>query len=102
MRYQGAEPAAPETLASIVRQLPQDSIFNCTGVGSAQTTMGAMAMILGGCVRVGLEDNIYYRKGELAQSNAQLAARMVRIARELGKEPATPDEARQYLGLARS
>jgi 3-keto-5-aminohexanoate cleavage enzyme len=57
-----------------------------------------MAMILGGCVRVGLEDNLYYRKGELA-TNAQLVARAVRIARELGKEPATPDEARAILGL---
>jgi len=101
MRYQGAEPATPDTLASIVRQLPADSIFNCTGVGPAQTSLGTMAMIMGGCVRVGLEDNIYYRKGELAGSNAQLVARMVRIARELGKEPATPDEARGYLGLQR-
>lgn len=99
MRYQGAEPATPETLVSIVRQLPEGAMFNCTGVGSAQTTLGTMAMLLGGNVRVGLEDNIYYRKGELASSNAQLVARMVRIARELGKEPATPDEAREYLGL---
>ncbi len=99
MRYQGAEAATPETLASIVGQLPEGAMFNCTGVGSAQTTLGTMAMLLGGNVRVGLEDNIYYRKGELAQSNAQLVARIVRIARELGKEPATPDEAREYLGL---
>jgi len=56
-------------------------------------------MILGGNVRVGLEDNIYYSKGELAKSNAQLVARIVRIARELGKEPATPEEARQILGI---
>ena len=55
-------------------------------------------MILGGCIRVGLEDNIMYRKGELA-TNAQLVARAVRIARELGKEPATPEEARKILGL---
>jgi 3-keto-5-aminohexanoate cleavage enzyme len=99
MRYQGAEPATTDTLASIVRQLPAETIFNCTGVGSAQTSLGTMSMLMGGCVRVGLEDNIYYSKGELAESNAQLVARMVRIARELGKEPATPDEARQYLGL---
>lgn len=99
MRYQGAEPSTPETLASIVRQLPEGSIFNCTNVGAAQTRMATLGMILGGCVRIGLEDNIYYRKGELANSNAQLVARIVRIAKELGKEPATPDEARQYLGL---
>ena len=61
--------------------------------------MTTMGVILGGCVRVGMEDNIYYRKGELAKSNAQLVARIVRIARELGKEPATPAEARQILGL---
>ena len=99
MRYQGAEAATPKTLTSMVDNLPPDSIFNCTGVGSAQAPLATMAMIMGGCVRVGLEDNIYYGKGELAQSNAQLVSRVVRIARELGKEPATPAEARQYLGL---
>jgi 3-keto-5-aminohexanoate cleavage enzyme len=99
MRYQGAEPATPETFMSIARQLPEGVMFNCTGVGSAQTTLGTMSMLLGGNVRVGLEDNIYYAKGQLAESNAQLVARMVRIARELGKEPATPDEAREYLGI---
>ncbi|MBU4276844.1 MAG: 3-keto-5-aminohexanoate cleavage protein [Proteobacteria bacterium] len=100
MRYQGAEEATPDTLYSIVRSLPPDTIFNCTGVGSMQTPMATMAMLLGGCVRVGLEDNLYYTKGELAKSNAQLVARIVRIARDLGKEPATPDEARAYFGLA--
>ncbi|BEQ15609.1 3-keto-5-aminohexanoate cleavage protein [Desulfoferula mesophila] len=99
MRYQGAEPASPATLTSLVNNLPPDSIFNCTGVGSAQLPLATMAMVMGGCVRVGLEDNIYYAKGQLAESNAQLVARVVRIARELGKEPATPAEARQYLGL---
>lgn len=99
MRYQGAEPATPETLTSIVKMLPSGSIFNCTNIGAPQTRMAALGMILGGCVRIGLEDNIYYSKGELASSNAQLVARIVRIARELGKEPATPDEARQYFGL---
>ncbi|MCG8633794.1 MAG: 3-keto-5-aminohexanoate cleavage protein [Desulfobacterales bacterium] len=99
MRYQGAEPATPDTLTSIVRQLPEGSIFNCTNVGAAQTRMATLGMILGGCVRIGLEDNIYYAKGELASSNAQLVARIVRLAKELGKTPATPDEARQYFGL---
>jgi len=99
MKYQGAEPATAETFFSIVQKLPPGSIFNSTGVGSAQTSIATLGMIMGGCMRVGLEDNIYHRKGELAQSNAQLVARAVRIARELGKEPATPDEARHYLGL---
>jgi 3-keto-5-aminohexanoate cleavage enzyme len=56
-------------------------------------------MIFGGAVRVGLEDNLYYARGELAKSNAQLVGRIVRIARDLGKEPAMPDEARQLLGI---
>lgn len=99
MKYQGAEPASPETFFSMVQKLPPGSIFNSTAVGSAQTRMVTLGMILGGGARVGLEDNIFYRRGELAKSNAQLVARVVRIARELGKEPATPDEARHYLGL---
>ena len=60
-----------------------------------------MGMIMGGCARVGLEDNIYYRRGELAKSNAQLVERTVRIARELNLEPATPDEARAILGVVK-
>jgi len=99
MKYQGAEPATADTFFSIVRKLPPGSTFNSTGVGSAQINIAALGMILGGCARVGLEDNVFYRKGEPARSNAQLVARAVRIVRELGKEPATPDEARHYLGL---
>ena len=99
MKYQGAEPATPDTLYSIVKSLPPETIFNVTGVGSMQTPLATMSIIMGGCLRVGMEDNIYYAKGQLAESNAQLVARIVRIARELGKEPATPEEARAYFGL---
>ncbi len=99
MMYQGAVDATPEILISMLNFLPQDAIFNVTPVGAAQLPLTTMAMVLGGCIRVGMEDNIYYRKGELAKSNAQLVARAVRIARELNKEPATPDEARKILGL---
>lgn len=98
MRYQGACEATAEILYTLRNFLPPEAIFNCTAVGQAQLPITTQAMLLGGCVRVGLEDNIYYSKGELA-SNAQLVARTVRIARELGKEPATPDEAREILGL---
>ena len=98
MRYQGACDATPKILYTLNDFLPEDAVFNCTAVGPAQLPITTMAMLLGGCVRVGLEDNIYYRKGELA-TNAQLVARTVRIARELGKEPATPDEARKILGI---
>jgi 3-keto-5-aminohexanoate cleavage enzyme len=98
MGYQGACEATPKILTTLIDFLPDDTIFNCSAVGTAQLPLTTMAMVLGGCVRVGLEDNIYYRKGELA-TNAQLVSRVVRIARELGKEPATPDEARKILGL---
>jgi 3-keto-5-aminohexanoate cleavage enzyme len=101
MAYQGALEGNPLYLPVYLQFLPApaDTLFNILGVGAAQTPIATMGMILGGCVRVGMEDNLYYRKGEPAKSNAQLVARIVRIARELGKEPATPDEARQILGL---
>ncbi len=98
MRYQGACDATPKILSTLHDCLPDDALFNCTAIGPAQLPITIMAMIMGGCVRVGLEDNIFYSKGKLA-TNAQLVARTVRIARELGKEPATPDEAREILGL---
>lgn len=99
MVYQGALEANPRYLPVYLQFLPDDTLFNSLGVGAAQTPVATMGMILGGCVRVGLEDNIYYHKGELAKSNAQLVTRIVRIARDLGKEPAKPEEAREILGL---
>ena len=99
MSYEGALEANLMYLSTYIQYLHPDAMFNTLGVGAAQTTYGTMGMIMGGAVRVGMEDNIYYRKGELATSNAQLVGRIVRIARELGKEPATPEEARQILGM---
>ncbi len=99
MAYQGALEANHLYLTSYLQFLPDNAYFNALGVGKAQLSLGTMGMILGGNVRVGLEDNIYFRKGELAKSNAQLVARIVRVARELGKEPCTPDEARKLFGL---
>jgi 3-keto-5-aminohexanoate cleavage enzyme len=64
--------------------------------------MNTLAIAMGGHARTGLEDNLYYRRGELARSNTQLVARLTRIARECGREPATPAEARGMLGLART
>jgi 3-keto-5-aminohexanoate cleavage enzyme len=99
MAYQGALQYHPSLFQAYLQHLPDDCIFNSLGVGPAQTSVATLGMIFGGAVRVGLEDNLYYAKGELAKSNAQLVARVIRIARELGKEPATPDEARNILGL---
>ncbi len=68
-------------------------------MGRHQLPMGVAAILMGGNVRVGFEDNIFYRKGELATSNAQLVARIVRLAEELGRPVATPEQARSILGL---
>ena len=99
MAYQGAQEANLMFLPTYLHYIPEDTYFSTLGVGRAQLSLGVMGMVLGGNVRVGMEDNIYYKKGELAKSNAQLVGRMVRIARELGKDPCTPDEARKILGL---
>jgi len=61
--------------------------------------MTTLAALMGGHVRVGLEDNIYYGRGEKASSNAQLVRRAVRIVQELNREVATPAQAREMLGL---
>jgi 3-keto-5-aminohexanoate cleavage enzyme len=73
--------------------------WGVAGVGRFQLPLAAHSIVLGGHVRVGFEDNIYYRKGELAQSNAQLVERVVRIARELDRPVATSAQARAMLGL---
>jgi 3-keto-5-aminohexanoate cleavage enzyme len=96
----GAMPAGVRQLSFLVESLPSMCTWSVAGVGSQQLPMAAMAIVMGGHVRVGLEDNLYYRKGELAESNAQLVARVVRLANELGRPVATPDEAREILGLS--
>ena len=98
MRYQGTCEATPKILSILYDFLPDDAFFNCTAVSPAKLPITTMAMIMGDCVRVGLEDNIYYSKRNLA-NNAKLVARAVRIARELGKEQVIPDEARKILSL---
>jgi 3-keto-5-aminohexanoate cleavage enzyme len=97
----GALPASPKNLLHLVESIPADATWTVAGVGRHQLPMAALAVTMGGHVRVGFEDNIYYRKGELATSNAQLVARVVRIAGELDRPVATPDEARELLGIPR-
>ena len=97
----GALPATVANLAWLASQLPAGATWTVAAMGRHQITMAAAALAMGGHVRVGFEDNIFYSKGVLATSNAQLVERVVRVARELGREPATPTEAREVLGLAR-
>lgn len=75
--------------------------WSCFGVGHSAMEMLYGAVALGGGIRVGMEDNVMYAKGQLAESNVQFIERAVRVIKEYGKEVATPDEARQILGLAK-
>lgn len=97
----GACPATPEDLMHMIRFIPKGSTWTIAGIGRHELPLAVMGIILGGHVRVGFEDNIYYEKGRLATSNAQLVERIARIAREMGREVATPDEARDILGIGR-
>lgn len=90
-----------KSLLNMVEHLSPNSIPFVVGIGPFQTYLATMAIIMGLHVRVGLEDNVYYRRGELAKSNAQLVERVVRIANEIGRPIATPEEARRMLGLPR-
>ena len=90
----------PRNLMHLVSMLPNDgSTWSVAGIGRHELPLGAVAIILGGHVRVGFEDNIYYSRGVLAKSNGELVARMVRLARELGRSVASPAEARKILKL---
>ncbi|MCR4433011.1 MAG: 3-keto-5-aminohexanoate cleavage protein [Coprothermobacterota bacterium] len=86
-------------LVYLVESIPPGSTWSVAGIGRFELPLAVAALIMGGHVRVGFEDNIFYSRGVLAQSNAQLVERVVRIARELGREVATPDEARKILNL---
>jgi len=99
MGLRGAMPARIEHLAHLVGFLPEESTWCVSGVAAAQLPMAVHAILMGGHVRVGLEDNIYFRKGELA-TNPMLVERIVHISRLLGREVATPDEARRILGIS--
>lgn len=92
----------PENLMFMIdyaKRLIGDFEFSVCVAGQAQFPICTQSLIAGGHARVGLEDNFYLSKGVLAKSNAEQVAKMIRIARELGIEPATPSEAREMLGL---
>jgi len=95
----GGMPATAKSLLHLSEILPQGSTWSVIGIGPGQLPMAMMALAMGGHVRVGLEDNIYYSKGVLAKNNAQLVERVVRIAKEFGRDVATPQESRKILNL---
>jgi len=79
--------------------IPAGSTFSVAGIGRYEFSLATMSILTGGHVRVGFEDNIYVEKGVMAESNAVLVEKVVRLAKELGREIATPKEAREILGL---
>jgi 3-keto-5-aminohexanoate cleavage enzyme len=94
----GALEATVQNLCDLVEDLPPGCTWSVAGIGRAQTAMATAAIAMGGHVRIGLEDNLYYSKGRLA-SNEELVARVARIAAEAGRPVASPAEAREILGL---
>jgi 3-keto-5-aminohexanoate cleavage enzyme len=94
-------PASVEQVEHMRRRLPEDAHWSVCAIGPAQLPLNAYCILAGGHVRTGLEDNLLYRRGEPA-TNAQLVERVVRLAGELERPVATPDEAREVLGLDRT
>lgn len=95
----GGAPPTVKQLLHMSEQLPPHSLWSVCAIGRAQLPLNLAALAMGGHVRTGLEDNLYYRRGEKA-TNPQLVERLVRLSQEVGRPPATPQEAREILGLA--
>lgn len=93
-------PATTAGMMALSNELPPDAMWASFGISSQEFPMAAQSVILGGHVRVGLEDNLYIRRGVLAKGNAELVERAAQIIDSLGSQVATPAEARQMLGLA--
>jgi len=90
----------PSNLIMMIQNLPRNSLFECIGVGIYQNVMTHMSVLMGGHVRVGMEDNYYIEHGKLADSNAQFVEKIARVTTDLGRKIATPKEARQMLGIS--
>ncbi len=103
MGVNGGIPATIENLLlmrdTVCKLYGPKSLWMVTAIGRFETPLCAHAILLGGDLRVGFEDNIYYSRGIKAKSNAQLVERMVRIAGDIGREIATAEEARKILHL---
>lgn len=97
----GGMTATVENLVFLKNLIPRDASWGALGIGKGHLPILYTALALGGNIRVGMEDNIYYAKGVLAKSNVEFVERAKRISAEMGKEIASPDEARELLGLRR-
>ncbi|MCT4584990.1 MAG: 3-keto-5-aminohexanoate cleavage protein [Peptostreptococcaceae bacterium] len=99
MGVNGGISASLRDLAFMQSSIPSNATFTVSGIGRHQFNMAAMAISSGGHVRVGFEDNVYMSKGNPASSNADFVKRVVKMANEIGREIATPAEARKILNL---
>ena len=95
----GCSPATVDNLCWLVKNIPAGSTWTATGIGRHAFTLAAPAIVMGGNVRVGFEDNLYLERGVLAKSNGELVDKVVRMAKLLGRQVATSDEAREILSL---
>ena len=95
----GCTPATVQNLCWMVNAIPANATWTSTGVGRAAFTLAAPTIVMGGNVRVGFEDNIYLSRGVKAASNGELVEKVVRLSHELGREIASPEEARRILSL---
>ncbi|MDQ3953478.1 MAG: 3-keto-5-aminohexanoate cleavage protein [Actinomycetota bacterium] len=95
----GALPAWEDALPFLVAHLPEDATWSATGIGRSHLPVAEQTIALGGHVRTGFEDVLYYSEGQRATSNAQLIRRVADVARHAGREVATPAQARDVLGL---
>lgn len=95
----GGMDATVDNLVFLKNLLPEGATWSATGIGRGHIPIMMASLAMGGHIRVGLEDNIYYEPGVLATSNAQLVARAATLMRSVGMEPATPNEAREILSL---
>ncbi len=92
-------PATPKSFLHLYEHIPRNATWSIIGIGQGHLPMSMMGLIMGGHIRVGMEDNLYYQRGVLAKTNAQFVERIVRIAREYGREVASPEETRKILGV---
>ena len=98
----GGVKATVEDLIMLKSRIPEGSTWAAAGIGRGHVPIMMATIAMGGHLRVGLEDNVYYSKGVLAENNAQLVSRAKRLIEEAGYETATPEEARKILGLVRT
>lgn len=99
MGVRGGMPGDPALLPLLRSMLPEGSMWQAIGIGRTQLPLSFAALAMGGNVRVGFEDNVYFRKGELAESNAQFVRRAVELVHTAGREVATPGWVRERLGV---